>query len=576
MRANFTDKKRYWLGILLLSLCLIVSGLNAATFRYEEELLSCQGQQKKGPPMHFFIWVPFITQEINQDQSKKTMESLSPTTQKEQNLAISTALSGKALCLMNGQGTKKDKEAGMALMRKAARVGHPLGLMSYATSFMSPEDKKSTIKAAALLELAHSRMKLMAPIFGKECNSLRKVILETLSKRELKRLKAEVTKFRKNIPVFVTRFNQISLPIGPPAFDKNEAAQIIEKVVPHVESVTGKKFKQIPELVYSDRTKVAISLSKDLTAQFKNLQENSDENANFELADNIAIKASYTLFGKYGLKDKKLYIMPRNIVPLMKRVGIPLSMVKPLVEIVIAHELVHALQDQHANITKKVFSAKSQDSMVALNAVMEGHAVFMQESVGTSMGYDKEIIEFSNIFSTSQTGKGSEKRNLLNMETSVSSLAYVLGKKFIDYIVSTFGRKYLWKVLQNPPKSSAMVANPESYSSKNDETLPLAKIFENLDPLISPKKLITNKQEIGILNFNAMYPGMNPQKKLAMIKSAKQAFIYTFKEKDKPGNNSITLFLLKTEGDCWDFLDALQNMAKRNIEVFQKSPQLSD
>ncbi len=526
-----------------------------------------QEQANNGDPVGYFFLAVFNyegTKGVKKDFNKAYEFYL-----KGSELGDLDCLYGVGLGQIKGEGTEKNIEAGMEKVRLAALKGHPLAISVYGGHLFEKGEK---VKATALLDLAQSRMDLFGINVKSQFVKIRNTFKSKLSKEEVSQVEKNSFKFHQNIPIYVTKLQRTDLPPGMPAFSKEEGEEMMKKVIPLVEKATGKRFKNRPELVMASRSEVATELAIELNTQFQNLTPGNSRLENIELAENAAISASYSLFGKYGIRSKKLYILPRNMIPLMRNVGIPEKMLKPLVEVVIAHELTHALQDQHANISDKVFSVSNSDEMVALNAVMEGHAVFMQDSVGTAMGYDKEIIEFANIFSTGQ-GKGEKSvKNILNVKSAISSAGYVMGKKFVDHLVRVYGRKYLWNVLITPPKTSAVIASPENYRSKQAESLDLGKVFKGLGSFITDEKLLETSQAIGILNLKAAYPNMNEKKRDKLISAMKQAHVYIFQKAEKSPPNSITIYWFKDKNITIDFLDSLEFMARINLGLLSQQP----
>src|SRR5262249_58049133 len=72
-----------------------------------------------------------------------------------------------------------------------------------------------------------------------------------------------------------------------------------------------------------------------------------------------------------------------------------------LFELLVAHELTHALQDQQLDLLARLSALADQDRLHTFNARIEGHAVFVHERIGEELGYTDAIAAFRQLVSPS-------------------------------------------------------------------------------------------------------------------------------------------------------------------------------
>ena len=102
--------------------------------------------------------------------------------------------------------------------------------------------------------------------------------------------------------------------------------------------------------------------------------------------------------GLYGIGDKVLYLMPKNVYPILKFNKIDKKFAPSILKLIIVHELVHAIQDQELNLNKKYREREGYEESEAFFITTEGHAVFIQEQIAKKYKLDHASSEFYKLF----------------------------------------------------------------------------------------------------------------------------------------------------------------------------------
>ena len=225
---------------------------------------------------------------------------------------------------------------------------------------------------------------------------------------------------------------------------------------------------------------------KDVLVKFGVIKPNVD------LKDAIVKIVKQCVAGLYVPKEKKLFIMEEVV---RNDENNPFASVD--FRSILAHELTHALQDQHFGIDafmRHIYD--NNDRIMAAQAVLEGEATllgteYVLKQAGMSVLKlpvrvgDRVKIEFN---TEKATFKG-----VPDILLDVLVFPYIYGSNFVQDFVEKYGFKGIDRLFEHPPLSTEQVLHSEKYLS--DETdYPTDIRFSTLDRLLGEKewKLLDN------------------------------------------------------------------------------------
>ncbi len=199
------------------------------------------------------------------------------------------------------------------------------------------------------------------------------------SKNVLRACRVEVTLRRIS-------FALIAIATGSACADRTHAgdgpyADVVAKVVPKLEKQMGMAFKTPPKLERKSKAEVAAFVMKQLTSARAKEQIDGQQNAyrvlglipdTMNLGGLLQRLLEEQIIGYYDPATKVLYVVD----------GSP----KLLLDQTIAHELVHALQDQYVKVDSIQTSTENADRQGAAQAILEGQAVFEQLRLDPNVG----------------------------------------------------------------------------------------------------------------------------------------------------------------------------------------------
>jgi hypothetical protein len=237
---------------------------------------------------------------------------------------------------------------------------------------------------------------------------------------------------------------------------EEEVREMVREVLPLVEAVSGARFASVPEVVLAD----AALLGRVVFQEQRHLLDARgavDRAEADELAERTARANAGAFAGKYGFLDGRLYVAPEGLEAALAIEGYPPETLRPALRVVLAHELVHALQDQQVDLDRTVTAAPTPDAVMALNCLVEGHAVWVAEQVGHRLGLGDAVEALADLL-----GTDTPLRRRMDPRAFQQRYVYGLGRDAIAWHAARGGTDAVWAVLADPPTGTAQVVAPWS------------------------------------------------------------------------------------------------------------------
>lgn len=217
-----------------------------------------------------------------------------------------------------------------------------------------------------------------------------------------------------------------------------------------VEKHAGRRFRKKAKIELAQAGPVARRLYEEFLGQFRAQFRRSPKRQLERLAKGQASGTALTLLGKFDMRSKVLYVLPLAFDRLVKQKLLDAKLRYGLLELVVAHELVHALQDEGYDLNRNRY--RGQRGMHAWQVVIEGHATFVQNEIAKELdledcarSYDELLLAKKN-----KAAQGFHQRY-----QRMRFLAYYYhGARFFDELVATKGRAAQWLPFDHPPKSA--------------------------------------------------------------------------------------------------------------------------
>ncbi|MEM6926724.1 MAG: hypothetical protein AAF602_07360, partial [Myxococcota bacterium] len=268
-----------------------------------------------------------------------------------------------------------------------------------------------------------------------------------------------------------------------------ELRSMVEEIAPVVEEVAGRRFTTLPKVVAADEAR----LREVIYAEQLHLwsREGLDGPEAEERARLLAGDVASTFAGKYGFLDKTLYISVESLALRLAAERAPAWLFRPMVRVVIAHELAHALQDQHTDLAAMAVAAHGTDAVIAINCAIEGHAVYVHEAVASRMGLTEALGLMADLLGTER-----ELGPTLDPDAYHNAYVYGRGRDFVAFHMHHGGTEQVWRMLQRPPATTSQITSPDRWLHRRALSWPHPELRRTARRL-SPRRWRTDTRRLG-------------------------------------------------------------------------------
>lgn len=277
-----------------------------------------------------------------------------------------------------------------------------------------------------------------------------------------------------------------------PTLSEAEIIAMINKAELQIEEVTGRKFKKKIKHEIVDRAKLYETMRKSGSSLFKKNLVNFDNETITRQVESEASISSQNISGLYLIRDKIFYVAPGNIVSAMEYAQVKKENYNDYFFLVVVHELTHALDDQHFNLSKLYSATKNSEEYQAINSLIEGNAVYVSEIIADRLNIPESTRSFSKKFTSG-----------LSEAQKTYSQQYIKGYEFIEAIINKNGKSAAEAAFKNPPVSTVQILNPEEYLNPVKRVnVDYSKLLERVTKKITPESMKAQTMTIGAMELN--------------------------------------------------------------------------
>ena len=239
----------------------------------------------------------------------------------------------------------------------------------------------------------------------------------------------------------------------PPAFNSWVARSFLIEVQPLVEKHTGWQLPGFPKFQVVTRAEYCEATIREIECA---LQKSSGLLA--EPVPRAALMREVRphtegLLGRYSATTKTIFLLPGNLQPAMRDLNVSARFTRDLVEIVAAHEMTHAFQDEKYPFLEHRRATMDNDAQEAWSMLVEGHAMFVQERVAE----DLKVSEAARTMAAQMAAREAVSPSPTVMRR------YIDGRKFVQAVFEKGGLKMVQRLFEHPPRSPAMIRDPELF-----------------------------------------------------------------------------------------------------------------
>ncbi len=269
---------------------------------------------------------------------------------------------------------------------------------------------------------------------------------------------------------------------GKRTVDDRRLAELVRRAVPAVEQAAGREFRTPPVVVLADAGEAMRALRDELRPWVEHyFAGNSPARIQRQLQLHADVVAA-GLLGKYVIADQQVLMMPQMLAPNLALVGWQEAEAEHVLLLLLAHELVHALQDQELGLAGRSAANRGNDASEAWSGLLEGHAVFCSERAAAALGIESAIAP-ARALMVGRHDAGDTPRSGLELRCAVGRgrATYIDSAALLAAEFARGGTERLWQLLATPQPSSWTLLGPGAGAEPPAMTRTIDGLFDGIE-----------------------------------------------------------------------------------------------
>ena len=272
-------------------------------------------------------------------------------------------------------------------------------------------------------------------------------------------------------------------------------ADMATKVVPLVEAAAGRAFLTPPVVRFAvpdEFHNVLVSEERRIFAQV--LPDTPAEMRERMAVDTARVEAAGVL-GKYGIEDHVTYLCPSAIRDSLPQMGLDDDQSAEVLQLILAHELTHALTDQHTQLSSQLTRMHDLDALKAAGSAWEGVATWTEQRVAAKLGLTPLFDSLTGLQGWGPNGR--DPRGPFSLYAT-----YGLGRDFTAWHFDHGGFDAVWATLADPPRSTSAIFRPSRWGIPVQEPIfDAAALLRGLEQEITTGPWIVSNSRLGELSL---------------------------------------------------------------------------
>jgi hypothetical protein len=239
---------------------------------------------------------------------------------------------------------------------------------------------------------------------------------------------------------------------GSPGSGSDDLETVVAEITAWVEEERGLAFEEDPSVELADEGEFQERLLADFDDDADELQESEDElralgliDADVDFEAELRELVGVAVLGFYDPETDELVVRAGDITPLAR--------------ITIAHELVHALDDQHFDLDRPEYDDDASEVGTGFGALTEGNASVIDQRFTALLTDDERAAADAE---EAQLAASIDPQIPLILR-QLLRLPYELGPVLVDALVEEGGQEALDAAFEEPPTTSEQLLDPQRY-----------------------------------------------------------------------------------------------------------------
>lgn len=265
----------------------------------------------------------------------------------------------------------------------------------------------------------------------------------------------------------------------------------LDEVLPLVEEAAGRRFEKRPTVAVADEKVFSRLLTDEQLRIYERVMPDTPATIRMQLAEAAGRYMTSGILGKYVLETETVYLCPSALIPAMDDLNLAPSRTADLLKVVVAHEIVHALEDQHTDLEGVLDELADEDALWAASAAWEGWATLVEERVAHALG-------LQDIYAGLLSLQGWSEDGITDRTAWRTWAIYGQGKNFMEWHLSQGGVEQVWATLTDPPSSTSMLFRPETWSPEVPRTdIDYASVLRGVEQILGEGDWLVTNSRLG-------------------------------------------------------------------------------
>lgn len=182
------------------------------------------------------------------------------------------------------------------------------------------------------------------------------------------------------------------------SLDDDQLVALVAKLRPAVEQACGRTFAKAPQVYVSDQGELKRVMRVELARQVEAFYRGNPRNRIQKALQMRADLSASGLLGKFVFESGEVLVVPPLVKATLDLLGMHDADADAVLQLVVMHELVHALQEQEVGLGARFAKLEDLAAVESLNLLAEGHAVFCSERAARALGLGGAVAPVRAIF----------------------------------------------------------------------------------------------------------------------------------------------------------------------------------
>lgn len=284
---------------------------------------------------------------------------------------------------------------------------------------------------------------------------------------------------------------------GRPVTDDARLAALVARCVPAVERAAGRRFRTPPRASLASATDLVHVLRRELapaTEAFHRGQPRARIERALRLRADVFASA---MLGKYGFEQREVLLVPGAVPWQLTAVGADPVHGDAVLQLVLVHELVHALQDQELDLGARTRQHLADDALEGWLLRIEGHAQFCTERAAAELGLAAALPAMRAMF-TGTTAALPEWTDLaMRRVRGRQHLVYVEAAAWFARQHAAGGDEALWRILGDPAPTTAAILHDGEVPPREY----LERAFDEVDARLAGAGFVVGRGDLSELQL---------------------------------------------------------------------------